>query len=133
MVFKLNMLTKSAVVATLVCGGIVLFNSRVRVCAQLRCARDVDSCRLCFGCSSTCVSSAGRWPLASSAPPSLRPLTRTPSPHSPRLAQVLFGWQKGRRGKYDADAFQRAFARFLNEKGWYAPASPTTLTPSPVV
>jgi len=58
-VFKLNMLTKSAVVATLVCGGIVLFNSR-----------------------------------------------------------VLFGWQKGRRGKYDADAFQRAFARFLNEKGW---------------
>jgi len=31
---------------------------------------------------------------------------------------VLFGWQKGRRGTYDADVFQRAFARFLNEKGW---------------
>jgi hypothetical protein len=30
-VFKLNMLTKSAVVATLVCGGIVLLNSRVLI------------------------------------------------------------------------------------------------------
>lgn len=58
-VFKLNILSKSALLATLVCGGAVLFNSR-----------------------------------------------------------VLFGWQRGRRADYDADAFQRAFSKFMNDKGW---------------
>ena len=33
-------------------------------------------------------------------------------------SRLLFGWQRGPRGAYDSDAFQRAFARFLNEKGW---------------
>jgi hypothetical protein len=43
-VFKLNLLGKSAVLATLVCGGVVLLNSRVRDsspgCAHLRWRRE---------------------------------------------------------------------------------------------
>jgi hypothetical protein len=34
------------------------------------------------------------------------------------VLQVLFGWQRGRRTDYDSDAFQRAFSKFMNDKGW---------------